>query len=231
MNWARPCVYLITDRRQLCPDARTSRDEVVALERWLEDAPGVVDAVQIREPGLDAGILIALVRRVAARVAGSSTMVVVNDRADVAVASGASGVHLRGDGPSIPRVRALAHRDWIVGRSIHEPDEAEGPGRGADYLIFGSVFSSLSKAAAGHGRGIDALQQTVDRAQAPVLAIGGITPARAADCHLAGAAGVAAIGLFLPPGRRSDALGIVDGAKALRDAMAHASFPRAGYTV
>jgi thiamine-phosphate pyrophosphorylase len=213
-------VLLITDRRQLSPDARTNRDEVVALERWLDEAPGCVDGIQIREPDLDAIVLCGLVKRVTARARDTSTVVIVNDRADVALAAAAGGVHLRGDGPPVERVRALTTRAWIIGRSIHRPDDALGPGRGADYLIFGSVFPSRSKPAAAVVSGVDELRLTVARTHVPVLAVGGLTPPRAAECRHAGAAGIAAIGLFLPPGRRSDAMGIRNATRALREAMA-----------
>lgn len=213
-------VCVVTDRRQLSPDARTPRDEVVALTRWLEDAvPAGIDLIQLRERDLPARLLADVARAVSRLVEGSSTRVVVNDRPDVAVAAGCDGVHLRGDGPDVARVRAMApnargSRSWMVGRSVHTWAEAEAHSE-AHYLLFGAVYRSGPKP----GRGLDALRAVVASTPAPVLAIGGLTAARAAACVGAGAAGVAAIGLFLPPGRAAGALGLAAGAAAIRRAI------------
>ena len=213
-------VCVVTDRCQLSPEARTPRDEALALTRWLEDAvPAGIDLIQLRERDLPAHLL-ADVARAASRLAvGSSTRVVVNDRADVAFAAGCDGVHLRADGPGIARVRTMAPEGrgsglWVVGRSVHSRAEAEAHSE-AHYLLFGAVFPSGLKP----GRGLDALRDVVASTPAPVLAIGGLTPDRAAACVAAGAAGVAAIGLFLPPGRAAGALGLAAGAAAIRRAI------------
>ena len=60
----RPCLCLVTDRRQLSPDARTTLEEVRALDRWLDEAIGLVDLLQIRERDLDAADLCRLTRAV-----------------------------------------------------------------------------------------------------------------------------------------------------------------------
>jgi thiamine-phosphate pyrophosphorylase len=214
----RPCVYVVTDRRRLTPDARTVADEVTSLERWLDLAIGAgADVVQIRERDLEAGAQKALAARVAARARG--TLVVVNDRADVALAARVDGVHLRGDGPPIDRVRRLGGRDWLVGRSVHTTEEAARH-NGADYLVFGTVFPGGSKPEGAPVAGLEGLRAAVTAAAGtPVIAIGGITPARAASCAVAGAVGVAGIGVFLPEGRAPDALGPVRAVAALRAAF------------
>ena len=84
----------------------------------------------------------------------------VNDRADVAIAAGADGVHLRADGPPVARVRTLASRDWIVGRSVHSVAEARAASQdGADYLLFGTVFPAGSKAGGPEDAGSPALRE------------------------------------------------------------------------
>jgi thiamine-phosphate diphosphorylase len=213
---ARPCICLVTDRRQLSPDARTAAEEIQALSRWIDEALDLVDLIQIRERDLEGARLLALASDVALRAQGTRTAVVVNDRADVALAAGADGVHLRADGPAADRVRAIGPRGWIVGRSIHSVDEAATSG--ADYVIFGTVFQSRSKPQ-GPIQGIERLQAAARASRAPVLAIGGIDPGRAGECWRAGAAGVAAIGLFLPEGRAAGSLGITRAVEALRAAM------------
>jgi len=141
----------------------------------------------------------------------------VNDRADVAAATGADGVHLRGDGPPVSRVRTLRPA-LLVGRSIHTPDEARRH-EGADYLIFGTVFAGGSKPAEAPVSGLDGLGAAVAVGATPVIAIGGMTPPRARDAVAAGAAGVAGITIFLPEGRTQDALGPRGAVDALRAAM------------
>jgi thiamine-phosphate diphosphorylase len=208
----------VTDRRRLSPDARTVRDQLVELERWADEAYGRVELLHLREPDLDGRTLWALAGRLAARAAGSGTRVVVNDRADVARSSGAAGVHLKAAGPPGARVRAFCGATAVVGRSIHDPDEARR-GEGLDYFVFGTVFPSASKPGIA-GLGLAGLRAAASAAAIPVLAIGGVTPELAASCVEAGAWGVAAIGLFLPPGREPGSLGFDAASDALRRACA-----------
>lgn len=173
------------------------------------DVPQILDAisaaaragaslVHIREPRLDDRRLLDLVRRSVEVAADTAARVVVNDRADVALAAGADGVHLRDRSIAASRVRAIVPRAFVIGRSVHSvaaAREAEMDG-GCDYLVFGTVFLSASKPAGHAPAGLDELQRVCAAVQLPVLAIGGITEARAADVARAGAAGAAAISLF-----------------------------------
>ena len=159
------------------------------------------DLVQIRERRLDDRALLDLVRLAIQATSGTRTRVLVNDRADVALAGGAAGVHLRESSMAASRVRAVVPDKFLVGRSVHSLSaarEAEADG-GCDYLVFGTVFHSPSKPG-GHGAaGVDALAEVCRAVRLPVLAIGGITEARVADVARAGAAGIAAIRLFADP--------------------------------
>lgn len=202
-------ICLVTDRRLLAPEARTLRDEVRVLSGWLEEAVAAgVDLIQLREPDLSGRALSDLARAVKASAAGTSTRVVVNDRADVAIASGCDGVHLRGNGPPVGRARGLApNAEWVVGRSIHSAEEVREHAA-ADYLVFGSVFDSGPKA----GAGVEALRAAAAAARevdVPLIAIGGITIERAGALAAAGARGVAAIRLFLPRERGGGAPGVL----------------------
>ena len=219
-----PAVCLVTDRRQLSPDARTASDEITRLESWLDEAIGAVDAIQIRERDLDGRQWLALAGHVVERSRGTRTRVLVNDRADVALAAGADGVHLRADGPEVARVRRLGPSAWIVGRSVHGLEEIRAHA-GADYLLFGTVFPTASKLAEAPTQGLDGLAEAVRATGRPVLAIGGITPARAAACAAAGAAGVAGISLFLPEGRAPGSLGILHAVGELRAAFGLSPLP------
>jgi thiamine-phosphate pyrophosphorylase len=211
----RPAICLVTDRRRLCPGASAS-DSISALEDLLGLAIDAgVDVVQIRERDLDAGILSALVRRVVGRARGRGVRVLVNDRADVALAAGADGVHLRADSPDVDRVRPLAPQ-WLVGRSIHA---GAPPVTDADYLLFGTVFPTPSKPGV-DASGVAALAGLAASSSTPVFAIGGITPGNARECWRAGAAGIAAIGAFLPEGCAPGAIGVAAAVRAFRAALA-----------
>jgi thiazole tautomerase (transcriptional regulator TenI) len=217
IRWPVPCVYLVTDRRRLAPDARTADAELRVLEAFLDDALDAgVDAIQIRERDLAAGLTRGLAARLAVRADGRA-VILVNDRVDIALASGAGGVHLRADSAATDAVRAIVPAGWTIGRSAHSPEEAGGE-LSADYVLFGTVFPSASKPGA-EGAGLAPLQEAAAACHAPVIAIGGMTPERAAQARAAGAAGVAAIGVFLPPGRHPSGLGVRTAVRALRTSM------------
>ena len=124
-----------------------------------EAAAAGVDLVQIREPDLETRELCRLVERCLEAAAGLPTRIVVNDRADVALVAGAHGVHLRADSYAADRVRAIAPSGFIVGRSVHDPDEAAAVASSGrlDYIIFGTVFASASKAPGHTTAGIEGL--------------------------------------------------------------------------
>jgi thiamine-phosphate diphosphorylase len=210
------CLMLVTSRHRLAPDARTARDEWLALDAFLDAALDArVDAIQIREPDADSRSLDACVEALMRRASPVGVRVLVNDRVDVAHAAGADGVHLPGHGLPGARVRHLMP-GALVGRSIHGEDVTDSAQ--ADYLLFGTVFATESKPGQ-KAAGLDALARAVARNARPVLAIGGVTPARVAACVDAGASGVAAIGAFLPPGRSADAMGMGPAVRAFREAL------------
>jgi thiamine-phosphate diphosphorylase len=187
-------VCAVTDRSRLA-GSETGLEGLVA--RLAQAAAAGVDLLQIREPDLAGGDLVALVQRVLAAVADTPARVVVNDRMDVALAAGAHGVHLRGDSIDTAAARRLAPAGFLVGRSVHAAEEAERAAEsGADYVILGTVFESVSKPGR-QGAGLALLEEAVTRCSAPVIAIGGMTAARAAEVAATGAAGMAAIGMFM----------------------------------
>jgi thiamine-phosphate pyrophosphorylase len=171
--------------------------------------------VQIRERQFDDRQLMAFVQEVVAAVRPAGTRVLVNERTDVALAAGADGVHLKSDGPSAPDVRRIVPRDFLIGRSVHTEAEAAGVAAagGCDYLIFGTVFPSTSKAGDHPVAGLEALRRTCAAVSLPVIAIGGLSVARAPDVRAAGAAGMAAISLF------AEAPDIAAVTASLRDAL------------
>jgi thiamine-phosphate pyrophosphorylase len=184
--------HFVTDRRRLglTPSA--------LADRAARAARSGVDVIQVRERDLDDRDLAALVGGIVDAVRGTPARVLVNDRADVAMAAGAHGVHLRGDSPIASRVRGIVPAGFIVGRSVHtsvEIDAAVADG-GCDYLLFGTVFASAGKPAGHAVAGLDALRAACSHSPIPVIAIGGIDETKLASIEEAGAAGFAAIGMF-----------------------------------
>ena len=195
----RNLICLITDRRRLSPESspEESFDRLVALVGAASRAG--VDLIQLREPDLPALSLETLAER-CVRASGP-TPLLVNDRLDVALAARAAGIHLRSDSVDAAVARMAAGPDFLIGRSVHGVDEArEASHAGAvDYLVFGTVFETASKSAGHAVAGVTSLAELCAAVQVPVLAVGGITLDRAPAVAGSGAAGLAAIGLFLPP--------------------------------
>jgi len=170
------------------------------IERIAAAASAGVDLVQIRARHLEAAALVALVGQAVRAVRGTRTRIVVNDRLDVALGAGAHGLHLRGDSAPASRVRPLTPRGFVVGRSVHDIAGAAEvtSGGGLDYLIFGTVFETASKAGrepAGGAR----LAEVVTATPLPVLAVGGVGLDQVHAVACAGASGFAAIWLFADP--------------------------------
>jgi thiamine-phosphate pyrophosphorylase len=190
---------LVTDRRRLCPDAATfATARSCLVEQARRAVAAGIDLIQIRERDLDAADLAALVADVVAVTRESRTRVVVNDRLDVALACRADGVHLRGDSYAVKDARRLLPPPFLVGRSVHTVEDV-ALASGADYVIAGTVFPSVSKPGAPPTQllGLDGLRNIVKASPMPVFAIGGITPDRIDAVLAAGADGIAAIGLFI----------------------------------
>jgi thiamine-phosphate diphosphorylase len=199
----RPCICLVTDRSRLPPPSPDAVADLPALgplaERLTLAGQAGVDLLQIREPDLSAAELSALVHEVRTRLvdAGAGARIIVNERVDVALAAEADGVHLKSDSIPTALVRRHVPAGFLVGRSVHSVDEARAAeADGADYVIFGTVFPSGSKPRGHRAAGLDALAGVAQAVRVPVLAIGGISLNTVAAAAEAGAAGVAAIGLF-----------------------------------
>jgi thiamine-phosphate pyrophosphorylase len=190
-------ICLVTDRRRLStgPDAIDRLVDLVGAA-----ARAGIDLIQVRERDLEGRDLAALVTRCLSAAGRSATKVLVNDRIDIATATGAHGVHLRGDSVSVAAARLLLGEQALVGRSVHVIDEVAAAANGADYLIFGALYQTVSKDAGHPTACLDDLRSVCRVASGvPILAIGGITVPRASDVARAGAAGIAGIGIFIPP--------------------------------
>jgi thiamine-phosphate pyrophosphorylase len=202
-----PLLCYVTDRHSLA-EVNTTEQHAALLRKIGAAAAAGVDWVQIREKDLSGKDCSSLTREALRRVAKSSaskttaTRIVVNDRLDVALAERAGGVHLGEKSLPLAAAKRLAEnrgerKDFVIGVSCHSLDAARATASGgADYLFFGPVFATPSKAGFGAPQGLARLAEVCRAVSIPVLAIGGITLANAAECFAAGASGIAAIRLF-----------------------------------
>jgi thiamine-phosphate pyrophosphorylase len=179
-------LMMVTDRRRA---GGALLDEVRAA------AVAGVDFVQLREKDLGGCALLELARSVVAAIGGTTARVLVNGRPDVALLSGAHGVHLPAEGLPVAAVR-LAFPSLLVGASCHSEAEARAAAAaGASLVLFGPVWRTPGKEE--RAQGIEAVARVARAAGVDVYAIGGIDPERAARAVEAGARGVAAIRPFL----------------------------------
>jgi thiamine-phosphate pyrophosphorylase len=170
---------------------------------------GGATMVQLRLKDESASTLVEVAR---ALVASLSVPVIVNDRADVALAAGAAGVHLGAEDVPVAAVRRIAPAGFTIGASVGTDAEV-ALARGADYVGVGPVYSTMSKSDAGAAIGIDGFAKLARASGLPALAIGGLTAENARAALEAGASGIAVIrAIFAAPDPES-------AARALRAAI------------
>ena len=197
LNPNRPLLYLITSGAT-SEQTTSSSSEYSDVLRLTEAAVAAgIDLVQIREKRLNTRVLFELASHAAEITRGTSTQLLINDRADVAAGAGAGGVHLTTQSVPVAAVRTSFGCELLIGVSTHSAEEAEAArAGGADFVVFGPVFEPLSKP---YGRpvGVRALSRVAaEVAPLPVIALGGLNLGNVLECVRAGAAGVAAITMF-----------------------------------
>jgi thiamine-phosphate pyrophosphorylase len=154
-----------------------------------------VDALQLREKGLDDRTLREVALQARAALPRPARLL-VNGRADIALAAGADGVHLPADGVPADALRLRFGSDLLLGVSTHRLDEVEEARlAGADYVVFGPVYEAPGKDGLGAPVGPHGLARAA-ALDIPVYALGGVTLDRFGEVAAAGAAGIAAIRLF-----------------------------------
>ncbi len=206
-----PIFCYVTDRRSFEvlpasalpePDSGVLLPEANSLYNSISRAIAAgISWIQIREKDLDTRTLLEVSRFAVAKAQAASTRVLINDRLDVALAANAAGVHLGEKSLPLEVVvewrRSSRRPDFLIGVSCHSLEAACAAATGgADYIFFGPVFATPSKAAFGAPQGIERLREVCASVKIPVLAIGGVNFENGRECLKAGASGVAAIRLF-----------------------------------
>lgn len=177
-------LYFVTDRKQT--GGRPLADVVHAA------LDGGARAVQLREKDLEGGELYRLAEELRILTSRYNARLLINDRIDIALAVNADGVQL-GQLSFPPRTaRQLLGTEKLIGVSTHSPVEIEAAG-GADFLVFGPVYFTPSKAAYGEPQGLERLRRAVAQSAVPVIAIGGIKKEQITEVINAGAHGIGVI--------------------------------------
>ena len=155
---------------------------------------GGADTIQLREKGGSTRRMIEVAKRMVAVCRQADVPLIVNDRIDVALAADADGVHLGQSDFPIPHARELLGKDKLIGGSAATLEEARiCLAEGADYIGFGPVYVTGSKADAGPVSGPEGLTHVVETIPLPIIAIGGITAENVPEVMEAGAYGIAVI--------------------------------------
>ena len=184
-------LYLITDRTQVA----AKQTLLSAIEEALRAG---VKAVQLREKDLSAAELLPLARELRELTRLYAARLLINDHIDLALAVHADGVHLGGHSLPTDVVRHMVGPNLLIGVSTHSHAEITLAARlGADFVTFGPVYATPSKAAFGAPQGLSALSQACLVSSLPVFALGGMTTSKVAEVLQAGAHGIALISAIL----------------------------------
>jgi thiamine-phosphate pyrophosphorylase len=159
------------------------------LELVAAAVRGGATCVELRAKTLEASKLVELARALVSRV---PVPVIVNDRADVAIAAGAAGVHLGVEDLPCTAVRTCAPDGFVIGASVGS-DEELAHARGADYVGVGPVYATTSKSDAGTAIGVQEMARLIRATGCPGVGIGGIDGSNARAVIAAGADGVAVV--------------------------------------
>jgi thiamine-phosphate pyrophosphorylase len=168
-------------------DAEDQR--VTLVDRVVAAVKGGATSIQVRLKNATAREVVEITRSIMSRV---SVPVIVNDRADIALAAGAAGVHVGEADLPVSAIRRFAPANFIIGASLGSDAELLNA-KDADYVGVGPVYGSDSKSDAGAEIGVEGFKRLAALVPHPAVAVGGITADRALQITVAGAVGVAVI--------------------------------------
>lgn len=195
---SQPILYLITrgaTTETTSPESPEFQDLLLQIKAA---AAAEIDLVQIREKRLGARVLFELVERAVEITRNSSTQILVNDRADIALGAGAQGVHLTTQSLEVAVIRKTFGDKFLIAASTHSWEEAhQAYEQSADFIVLGPIFPTHSKEQFGPPLGLEKFSGICGQLHGfPVLALGGISESNVRECFGAGANGVAGISLF-----------------------------------
>lgn len=184
-------LYLITDRHQVAP----GHTLLSAIESALQ---GGIKAVQLREKDLSAAELLPLAQELRELTRRYDARLLLNDHIDLALAVQADGVHLGGHSQPTEIVRERIGTELLIGVSTHSnAGIISAAKQGADFVTFGPVYATPSKASFGPPQGLNALSEACRISPLPVFALGGISASRATEVRQTGASGIALISAII----------------------------------
>lgn len=190
MKLNKPIVYLITEGKATVENFSEQKANILEIVKTATE--NEISLIQIREKHLTAKLVFELAS-VAAKITNKTgTKLLVNDRADIAVAAKADGVHLTETSLSAEIIRRSFSKDFIIGISAHSLASAEiAMQREADFVTFSPIFASPNK---GEPQGLEKLREVYEKLENfPVIALGGIDKGNYKSVLENGASGFAAI--------------------------------------
>ncbi len=182
---------MLVSSLHLVTDTRSGRDPLPEVEAALRAG---ADWIQVRAKGCPDRDLLTLTRRVVERARAFAATVVVDDRADVAVAAGADGVHVGGQDLPVEEVRRIVGPEAVVGATARDTRSGRAAvAAGADYLGAGPAFATLTKAGLPAPLGVAGVAAVAQAVPVPVIAIGGVDRGHVPALMRAGLHGVAVV--------------------------------------
>lgn len=191
-------LYLITDRQQTC-----GRPLAEIVRQGLD---GGIKTVQLREKDLSSLELFRLATELRRLTDDYDAKLIINDRADIAIAVAADGVHAGVNSMPVTHLRLILGKGKTIIYSAHSIDEAlQAQANGTDFVTFGPVYYTASKAAFGHPCGVKKLAEAVSTLNVPVIGLGGISVSNLTETLESGVHGVAVISAVLSAAEPSKA--------------------------
>ena len=186
----KPLIYLITGGEATTENFAEKKPEILELIKHAVQAN--IAFIQIREKRLSARLVFELAAEAVKLTQNSETKILINDRADIALAANADGVHLTSRSLSAEVIRRNFPADFIIGVSTHTIEAAEqAKNQGADFATFSPIFDSPNKS---NLQGVEKLREVCEKLKPfPVIALGGINETNYKSVLDSGASGFAAI--------------------------------------